>query len=112
LASQPDRQVAGSAPDLEHPGVGGGDAGDVGGDALDERAEQEPAQSVVEDGIANEDAAWHLVPSGGMSAMSQDGDGRGGRAGQDRQGSRSDHDTSIGYPNALLGTAEQELRLR
>ena len=43
LASQPDRQVAWPAPDLEDPGAVGRARGDVGGDALDERAQQEPA---------------------------------------------------------------------
>jgi hypothetical protein len=43
VAGQPDRQVAGSASDLEDLGAVGGDRRDVGGDALGERAEQEPA---------------------------------------------------------------------
>jgi hypothetical protein len=57
VAGQPERQVAGSAPDLEDLGAGGGDRRDVGRDAFDERAEQEPAQGVVDAGIANEDAS-------------------------------------------------------
>jgi hypothetical protein len=67
VAGQPDRQVAGSAADLEHLGAGAGDRGDVGGDALDERAEQEPAEGVVDAGMADEDAFWDwdLVPLGG-----------------------------------------------
>jgi hypothetical protein len=75
LADQPERQLAGSAPNLQHPSAGGGDRGDVAGDALEERAEQKPAEGVVEDGIADEDASRHLVSSGGPVAVSPDGDG-------------------------------------
>jgi arginase family enzyme len=96
VAGQPLRQVAGSAADLEDLCAGGGVRRDVGSDALDEPAEQEPAQGVVDDGIANEDSAWYPVPSGGMAAMSYDGDGCGGGAGQDDELPRSDHHTSPG----------------
>jgi hypothetical protein len=75
----------------------GGDGRDVGGDALDERAEQELAQGVVDAGIANEDASRHPVSLGGMAAaVSQDGDGYGGRSGQDHQLPRSGHQASAG----------------
>ena len=40
VAGQPDRQVPGSAADLEDLCAGGGDRRDVGRDAIDERAEQ------------------------------------------------------------------------
>jgi hypothetical protein len=85
------RQVTGSAPDLEHPGALGRDRGDVGGDAREKRAEQEPAEGVVDGGIANEDASWHLVPTGGMAAVSQDREGCGGRTGQDHEPPTLDH---------------------
>jgi hypothetical protein len=90
--------VAGPAPDLEHPSAVGGDRGDVGGDALAKRAQQEPAEGVVDDGIADEDASWHLVPSGGMAAVSQDYEGGGGRSGQYDEFPRLDHQTSTRYP--------------
>ena len=61
--------MAGPAPDLEHPGAVGRDRGGIGGDAPVELAEQEPAEGVVEDGIANENASGRLVPSSAMAAM-------------------------------------------
>jgi hypothetical protein len=83
VVGQPGRQAARSAPDLEHPGGVGRDRGDIGRDACEKRAEQEPAEGVAADGIASEDACWHLVPSGGVAAASQDRQGCGGRSGQD-----------------------------
>ena len=89
--------MAGPATDLEHPGAVGRDRGDIGGDAREKRAEQEPAESLVEDGIADEDASWHLVPSGGMAAAAQHHEGCGGRSGQDDELSSLDHQTSTSY---------------
>jgi hypothetical protein len=83
--------VAGPAPDLEQPGLVRRDCGDIGGDALTKPAEQEPAEGVVENGVANEDASWHLVPSGAMAAASYDHEGCGGRAGHDDQFPSLDH---------------------
>jgi len=81
VAGQPERQETGPAADLQDPGAVRGDRRDVGRDAIDERAEQEPAEGVVEDGSANENASGRLVPLGGMAALSQDRQGCGGRAG-------------------------------
>jgi hypothetical protein len=53
VAGQPDRQVAGPTADLQDPGAVGGARRDIGGDALDQRPEQEPAQGVVDDRIAS-----------------------------------------------------------
>ena len=55
LAAQPERQETGPAADLENLAAVGGDRSDVGRDVLDERAEQEPAQGVVDAGMANEE---------------------------------------------------------
>jgi hypothetical protein len=101
--------VAGPAPDLEHPGALGHDRGDVGGDAPVELAEQEPAEGVVEAGIANEDASGHLVPLGGMAAVAQDRRGCGGRAGQEHELSRLDHQTSTGNPTRCCGGRRESL---
>jgi hypothetical protein len=62
LAGQPDRQVAGSAADLEDPCAGGGDRRDVGGDAPAERAEQAPGQGVVDAGVADEEPPATVCP--------------------------------------------------
>jgi hypothetical protein len=70
VVGHPGRQVAGPAPDLQHPGAVGCDRGDIGGDAREKRAEQELAEGIVADGIANEDAAWYLLPAGAMAAVS------------------------------------------
>ncbi len=91
LASQPDRQMAGPATHLEHPCAVRGDRRDVGSDAPEERAEHEPAQRVVDDGIADEDPSRHPSPCGGTAAVSHDGDGRGGRSEQDHERSTSGH---------------------
>jgi hypothetical protein len=107
LASQPDRQAAGPAPHLEHPCAVGGDRRDVGGDAAEERAEQQPAQRVVGDGIADEDSPRHPSPRGGTAAVPHDGDGRSGRAEQDHERSRSTHHSSSVYPGpGSLSSAE------
>jgi hypothetical protein len=98
MMGQPGRQVAGPAPDLQHPGAVGRDRGDIGRDACEKRAEQEPAEGLVADGIANEDAAWHLLPSGGVAAATQDHEGGAGRAGHDDELPRLDHHTSTGDP--------------
>jgi hypothetical protein len=94
LVGEPDRQVAGSAADLQDPCAVRGDRRDVGRDAIDERAEQEPAQGVVGASMANQNSSRHCVSLGGLAALSQDGDGRGGRSGQDHQLPRSAHHTS------------------
>jgi hypothetical protein len=65
LAAQPERQVAGSAPDLQDLCAVEGDRRDVGRDAFDERGEQKPAQGVVDAGMADEDASRYPVASGG-----------------------------------------------
>lgn len=63
LASQEDRQATGTAADLEHPGASRGLVGDVGGDATEERTEQEPvAERVVEPGVADHDPAGTFRP--------------------------------------------------
>jgi hypothetical protein len=85
--------VAGPAPDLEDPCAGGGDRRDAGGNAVGERAEQEPAQGVVDASMANEDASCYPVTLGGPAAVAHDRDG-GGRTGQDGERSRSDHHAS------------------
>jgi hypothetical protein len=112
LAAQPERQETGPAADLEHLGGVGGSRGDVGGDTLDERAEQEPAQGVVDAGIGNEGSSRYLVSCGGMAAASQDGDGRSSRAGHEHQLSRPDHHTSTMYPRSLAGHGSPGLALR
>ncbi|HEU4397311.1 MAG TPA: hypothetical protein VFU54_05670 [Actinomycetota bacterium] len=91
LAGQPDRQVAGPATDLEDLCPGRSDRRDVGSDAPQELAEEEPAQCVVGAGMADEDASQHPVPSGGPAAVSHDGDGRGGRSEQNHEPSRLTH---------------------
>jgi hypothetical protein len=92
LASKPDRQAARPATNLEHPCAVRGDRRDVGSDAPEERAEQEPvAQRVVGAGIADEDASRHPSPCGGTADMSHDGDGRCGPRGRSEQ----DHEGSI-----------------
>jgi hypothetical protein len=101
VVGQPGRQVAGPATNLEDPRAVGGNRCGVGGDAFDERAEQEPAQGVVDDGIADEDAARRPVSSGGAAAVSQDGDGLSGPSGQDHQLPTSSHHASTRYPRAL-----------
>jgi hypothetical protein len=60
----PDPESAGPAPHLEHPGATRSGPRDVGCNAGEERAEQ-PAQRVVDGGIADEDSSWHPVPLGG-----------------------------------------------
>ena len=61
LASQPDRQTAGSATHLEHPGPVRGNRRYVRGDAADQRAQHDPAQRVVDDGVADEAPSRHPV---------------------------------------------------
>jgi hypothetical protein len=93
----PDPESAGPAPHLEHPGATRSGPRDVGCNAGEERAEQ-PAQRVVDGGIADEHSSWHPVPLGGPAAAPHDGDGRGGRSGQEHQRSRSDHHPSSKLP--------------
>jgi hypothetical protein len=112
VAGEPDRQVAGPAPDLQHPGALGRDRGDIGGDAREKRAEQEPAEGVVDDGIANENAAGHLLPAGAMAAVAQDHEGCGSRAGHDDEFPRLDHHTSTGYPRFAGAGRRASLGLR
>ena len=120
----PGRSWPGPGPGRSRPARAGGPAGSTGGRVrsrppgpvprwgrppprrprcFDERAEQESAQGVVDAGVADEDASRYPVASGGPAAVSQDGDGRGGRPGQDRQVPRSDHHASTRYPRALAG---------
>jgi hypothetical protein len=94
LASQTDRQAARPATHFKHPCAVGGNRRDIGGNAIEKRAEQEPATCVVDGSIADENATWHLMASGGMAAMSHDGGGRGGRSGQEHELPRSTHHSS------------------
>jgi hypothetical protein len=91
VPSKPNRQAARPATNFEHPGALGGNYRDVGSNAVEQRAEQEPAQHVIDARIPDEDASWHLMASGGMAATSHDGDSRDG---QEQELPRSTHHNS------------------
>jgi hypothetical protein len=85
LASQEDRQLAGPAPDLQHSGAVRGHRRDVGGDAPQEGAEQEPVDDrVIDGGIADEDASRHPSPGVRTAEVSRHGEGCGSRCRRER----------------------------
>jgi hypothetical protein len=90
LASQPDRQAAGPAPHLQHADTLRGHRRDVGGDAPQEGAEQDPvSHRVVDRGIPDEDASRHPAPGVRSAEVTHHGEGCGGSGRRER-----DHEPS------------------